>query len=120
MAEDSKKIAPYPIETSFKGKDDTLPGRILKLTSRGLLAEVDNYKFTSREAFRVEFIIPVFRIRFEQDVHAVKVYDRVQKVPGQDRPTGAAQIFEFHFTNLGINHKKAIEDFLIKIGQEEK
>jgi len=107
------KVSPYPISVTFGTPPTTFRGKILKLTLKGFLAEVENPQLTVHEKTEANFTLPVLGEDLKEPVLVVKTYDRMT-----GKTAGGVlvnRLLEFHFIHLA--KEKDIRDFLKQIGQ---
>lgn len=109
------KVSPYPISFTIGQAPNVVRGKILKLTKKGFLGEVEDPHMTVREKFIVQFTLPVIGFECTEPVVVVKSYDKL----ASKTETGSVvqRLLEFHFLNLKLKNLEEIEKFLRQIGQ---
>lgn len=109
------KVSPYPISVVFGVPPNISRGKIVKITMKGFLAEVENPHMMVREKFEALFTLPVLGVDYQESVVVIKTYDRL----ASKTEAGAVvhRLIEFHFLNL--KNFGDLEAFLKQIGQQK-
>ena len=119
QAENSVKVAPYPIAVSIVRVEGAphLTGQILKLTEVGFLMKVDESQFykVAENIQQLSFELPVLGFRIRAPGKVVKTYDAVESMTKEG--IKKMKTIEVHFMNLSDENRRNIHSFLVKIGQ---
>lgn len=108
------KVSPYPISVTFGTPPNVIRGRIVKLSLKGFLAEVDDSHITVQERLTAQFTLPVFGSSYSEAVVVVKAYNKL--TAKTEKGAAVQRLIEFHF--LGLKNVAEIEKFLRQIGQK--
>ena len=106
------KVSPYPISVTFGVAPALVRGKIMKLSKRGFLAEVESRHMIVHEKHEAQFTLPVYGTDFKEPVIVVKTYDRMTDTAPGAKPM---RLIEFHF--IRPVNTETIEKFLREIGQ---
>lgn len=126
-----KKVKPFPIPGQIKSAAGaTFPIHVVKLTTRGFLAEIPPSPVQPGEKFEVSFEFPVLHRQLNELVVVVKLYQSwgsshpttlnvTPKDQGSSPQAGAAspgagiiQLIEMHFMSLSPDGRKNIDTYL--------
>jgi len=127
-----KKVKPFPIPGQIKSLSGaTFPIHVVKLTTRGFLAEIAPSPIQPGERFEVNFEFPVLHRQLAEMVVVVKLYQSwgashpttlpaapkdQQGAPSQPAAStsgvGIIQLVEMHFMSLSPEGRKNIDTYL--------
>jgi len=109
-----KKVKPYPIPTQFVGKSGPVQGQIIKLVTRGFIADMQGHVLKVGDIVQVAFEIPVLKFVVQQSAKVIKTYDRPNlQTHGIDR------LAELQFSVVSDEQQHQILKFLQMIRQKE-
>lgn len=118
--ENIKKVSPYPIDADVAKAEGQVPLKIgiVKLTDFGFLARATVIHFYKvGENYHVSFQLPASSSKISSEVKVIKTYDAIESIIGAEK--SKLYTFEMHFLNLSHTNKKAIQEFIVKIGQDK-
>lgn len=109
-----KKVKPYPIATQFVGKTGTVQGQIIKLVTRGFIADMQGHVLKVGDIMQISFELPVIKYAVQQNAKVMKTYDRPNlQTHGIDR------LAELQFSVISDEQQQYILKFLQMIRQKD-
>lgn len=120
-----KKVPAFPIPAQLKIGAANIQAKILRLNTRGLMAEVPAANLEPGEKCEMSFEIPVLHLPINEPMVVVKQYSQWQggaKTAPPSAPAaagsspGVAHLVEVHFVSLSEKARENIVAFLKKIG----
>lgn len=122
-----KKVKAFPIAAQLKLGATAIKASIVRLNTRGLLAEVAVSDLVPGEKCEIAFEIPVFHFTINEPMVVVKQYSQWQggskAAPPSDPPptsnthSGVGHLVEAHFSALTETSRDRIAAFLKAIGK---
>jgi hypothetical protein len=119
---DSKvvKVAPYPIDCTMTKPEATPPivnqGKILRLEEFGLMLRTFGTYFKLGDVYQIQFEVPVMKIPIKEMARIVKTTESVE---GAGPDGNKLLTLELHFRDIKFESRKAIANFIFKIGQKK-
>lgn len=113
-----KKVKPYPFEINIYKNGKVIPGKVLKLTMVGLMADMKHEVLKVGDIWPADFTLPVVGHRIEVELRVIKTFDRFAAGPGRSADSSVAErIVELHFNKISDEQKRAVNRFLVTIKQ---
>lgn len=112
-----KKVSPYPITVTVQISGRPLIMQILKLTTKGFIADLAKNVVKVGDEGTMALELPVMKDAIAGTIKVMRTYDKFQ--PGEDpKGFGVARLAELHFLTFTAGSKETILRFINAIGQE--
>ena len=116
------KIAPYPIDCNLTKPEIVPPvviaAKVIRLEEFGFVMKTLTTYFKMGDLFQTQFEIPVLKIPITEVARVVKTSESIEAYIGDTNKAKVLTV-EMHFKAIENEHRKAIRNFLFKIGQKK-
>ncbi len=119
-----KKVPAFPITAQLKIDGLVVNAKILRLNTRGLLAEIGAGNLKMGDKCDVAFEIPVLHLAMNERVVVIKQYNQWQgggsavtpaKADQPSMPVSVGHLIEAHFVEVSVKGYEKIASFLTKL-----
>jgi hypothetical protein len=114
------KVKPYPIDCDMVKVEGQPPMKvkIVRVEDFGFLFKVVNHLFRPGETYTCRFELPVLAEIISGHVKIIKTYESLEQYVADGAKERVLTV-EAHFTDLPVELKSVIKNFLRQIGQKK-